>query len=253
MSREVGAAATPLLAVDDVDFAYGNAQVLYGTSVAVEAGEVLALIGPNGAGKTTLLRVIAGLERVRRGRIVFDGAEITGLPTEERVRRGLGVVFAGQSVFPSLSVDANLAAGGQLLDRSLLEERLADVWALFPRLWERRTALGVELSGGEQQMLALAKAFLLRPRLLAIDELSLGLAPSLVGRLLDAVRRFRDEGTTVLLIEQSVRVSAAVADRVALFERGQLRLVRDGSEVRAHPELLYELALSGATQEGMGP
>jgi ABC-type branched-subunit amino acid transport system ATPase component len=243
---------TPLLQVEDVDFAYGNAQVLYAAAVAVEPGEVLALVGPNGAGKTTLLRVIAGLERVRRGRITFDGQDITGVPTEERVRRGLGVVFAGQSIFPSLSVDANLAAGGQLLDRAMLEERLAEAWALFPRLAERRTALGVELSGGEQQMLALAKAFLLRPRLLAVDELSLGLAPSLVGRLLDAVRRFRDEGTTILLIEQSVRVSAAVADRVALFERGQLRLVRDGAEVRAHPELLYELALSGATQEGMG-
>ena len=239
---------TALLHVEEVDFAYGNAQVLYGTSVAVEPGEVLALVGPNGAGKTTLLRVIAGLERVRRGRITFDGADITGLATEERVRRGLGVVFAGQSVFPSLTVDANLAAGGQLLERSTLEERLGEVWALFPRLAERRSALGVELSGGEQQMLALAKAFLLRPRLLAIDELSLGLAPTLVGRLLDAVRRFRDEGTTILLIEQSVRVSAAVADRVALFERGQLRLVRSGAEVRAHPELLYELALSGATE-----
>jgi branched-chain amino acid transport system ATP-binding protein len=235
---------TPLLHVEGVDFAYGNAQVLYDTSLAVEPGEVLALVGPNGAGKTTLLRVIAGLERVRRGRIVFDGSDITGCPTEERVRRGLGVVFAGQSVFPALTVDANLAAGGQLLDRATLEERLAETWALFPRLAERRSALGVELSGGEQQMLALAKAFLLRPRLLAIDELSLGLAPTLVARLLDAVRRFRDGGSTVLLIEQSVRVSAAVADRVALFERGQLRLVRDAAEVRAHPELLYELALS---------
>jgi branched-chain amino acid transport system ATP-binding protein len=239
---------TPLLHVESVDFAYGNAQVLYGTSVEVAPGEVLALVGPNGAGKTTLLRVIAGLERVRRGRVVFDGEDVTGLPTEERVRRGLGVVFAGQSIFPSLSVDANLAAGGQLLDRSALEERLADVWALFPRLAERRSALGVELSGGEQQMLALAKAFLLRPRLLAIDELSLGLAPTLVGRLLDAVRRFRDDGTTILLIEQSVRVSAAVADRVALFERGRLRLVRHGAEVRAHPEVLYDLALSGADE-----
>jgi ABC-type branched-subunit amino acid transport system ATPase component len=244
---------TPLLDVRGVDFAYGNAQVLYGTSVAVEPGEVLALVGPNGAGKTTLLRVIAGLERVRRGTVAFDGSDITALPTEERVRRGLGVVFAGQSIFPALSVDANLAAGGQLLDGATLEARLADVWELFPRLAERRRALGVELSGGEQQMLALAKAFLLRPRLLAIDELSLGLAPSLVGRLLDAVRRFRDDGTTILLIEQSVRVSAAVADRVALFERGQLRLVRDGAEVRAHPELLYELALSGSAQEGPRP
>jgi branched-chain amino acid transport system ATP-binding protein len=154
---------TPLLHVEGVDFAYGNAQVLYDTSLAVEPGEVLALVGPNGAGKTTLLRVIAGLERVRRGRIVFDGSDITGCPTEERVRRGLGVVFAGQSVFPALTVDANLAAGGQLLDRATLEERLAETWALFPRLAERRSALGVELSGGEQQMLALAKAFLLRP------------------------------------------------------------------------------------------
>ena len=241
---------TPLLEVDGVDFAYGNAQVLYGTSVAVQPGEVLALVGPNGAGKTTLLRVVAGLERVRRGRIAFDGQDVTATPTEERVRRGLGVVFAGQSIFPALSVDANLAAGGQLLDRATLEARLPEVWELFPRLAERRGALGVELSGGEQQMLALAKAFLLRPRLLAIDELSLGLAPSLVGRLLDAVRQFRADGTTILLIEQSVRVSAAVADRVALFERGQLRLVRDGAEVRAHPELLYELALSGAPHEG---
>jgi ABC-type branched-subunit amino acid transport system ATPase component len=236
----------PLLAVDGVDFSYGNAAVLFATSLEVEPGEVLALVGPNGAGKTTLLRVLAGLERPRAGRILFAGEDITSVPTEDRVRRGLGFVFAGQSVFPALSVDANLAAGGDLLARDVLDERVAATWELFPRLAERRRALGVELSGGEQQMLALAKAFLLRPRLLAVDELSLGLAPRIVGDLLEAVRRFQVDGGTVVLVEQSVRVCAAVADRVGLFERGRLRLVRPGAEIRDRPELLYELAISGA-------
>ena len=232
-----------LLAATGLEFGYGGVPVLHGTDLEVRRGEVLALVGPNGAGKTTLLRVLAGLERPSAGAIDLDGADITSLPTEQRAAHGLAMVFGGQAVFGDLSVDDNLRAAGELLidQPTLLAERIASVLELFPRLTERRAALGAQLSGGEQQMLAVAKAMLLQPKLLCIDELSMGLAPVLVDRLLDVLRHQRDTGTTVLLVEQSVRVALSVADRCAYFERGQVRSIEDTATLIADPSRLRAL------------
>jgi ABC-type branched-subunit amino acid transport system ATPase component len=235
-----------LLEIEGIEFSYGTVPVLFHTSLSINEGEVVAVIGPNGAGKTTLLRVLAGLEKASRGTIRIGGEDITRLLPEERVQRRLVIVFGGHAVFGELTVDDNLTVGGQLLHRTpnLLEERRAEAYEIFPRLAERKKALAVQLSGGEQQMLALAKAFLLQPRVLCIDELSLGLAPTLVARLLDVVRRFRQSGITVLLVEQSVRVALSIADRCAWFERGEVREIRDAAELRERPELLHELFLA---------
>ena len=226
-----------------LEFAYGGVPVLHGTDIDVRRGEVLALVGPNGAGKTTLLRVLAGLEKPSGGSVDFAGDDVTALSTEARAGRGMAVVFGGRAVFGDLTVDNNLRAAGELLVErpGLLDDRIEAVLGFFPRLAERRTALGAQLSGGEQQMLALAKALLLEPTLLCIDELSLGLAPVLVDRLLDVLRRQRDAGTTILLVEQSVRVAMAIADRCAYFERGQVRALEDTPTLLAKPALLRKL------------
>ena len=245
-ATEPGEAA---LRVEGVNFSYGSVQVLFDVSVEVRPGEVFCLIGPNGAGKTTFLRVVAGLEHQHNGRLSLFGADISRLSTEDRVRNGLGAVFGGQGIFPDLTVHANLLAGGQLLaSRRLLDERIAEAYETFPALAQRRRSLAVELSGGEQQMLALARAFLLRPKLLCIDELSMGLAPVLVGRLLEVLRRFKQEGTTLLLVEQSVKVAAEIADRAAFFEKGEVQIVADAASLFENRELLQSMFLKTGRQ-----
>jgi ABC-type branched-subunit amino acid transport system ATPase component len=228
--------AGAILTVRDLEFAYGNVPVLFGADLELRRGEVLGVIGPNGAGKTTLLRVTSGLEAPARGSVALGGDDITGLSPASRVQRGLVTVFAGQSTFPDLSVTENLRVSGYLLreHQGLLDERIAEVFDLFPRLAERRLSTANQLSGGEQQVLALARAFLLHPAVLCIDELSLGLAPTLVDRLSDAVGAFRDRGGSVLLVEQSVPVLRRAADRVALMERGTVqRVLHDPAELTA--------------------
>ena len=240
----------PALEVEGVDFSYGSVQVLFGAGIAVEVGEVLAVVGPNGAGKTTLLRVVAGLEHPRRGEVRLFGEDVTRRTAEERVAKGMSVVFGGQALFPDLTVEANLLAGGQLLHRQgdALEERMAEAFTIFPALERRRRSLAVQLSGGEQQMLALAKAFLLRPRLLCIDELSMGLAPTLVSRLLEVVRSFKAAGSTVLLVEQSINVAASIADRAAFFEKGEVRHVGPSRELLESPEMLQSMFLTSGVE-----
>lgn len=236
---------TPVLELDEIDFAYGGVQVLFSTTLDVRQGEVVALLGPNGAGKTTLLRVAAGLEHHRRGAVWVAGEDVSALVAEERVAKGIVSVFAGEAVFPDLTVDANLRVGGHLLDAGELRERTESVYELFPRLLERRSSLAVQLSGGEQQMLALGKAFLLRPKILCIDELSLGLAPALVNRLVDALGRFRELGVSILLVEQAAAVAARIADRAAFMERGEIRTVGPAAEILS-ADVLRELFLTGA-------
>ena len=239
---------TNVLEATDLEFAYAGVPVLHGTELTVREGEVMALVGPNGAGKTTFLRLLSGLERASAGHIHLDGTDIGRLAPEARARLGLATVFGGSAVFGDMTVDANLRAGGDQLrnEPDLLAERIADVFDVFPRLLERRTALAAQLSGGEQQMLALGKALLLEPRLLCIDELSLGLAPALVARLLDVLRRRRDAGGTVLLVEQSVHVALDVADRIGYFERGRVMHVDDAAALRADPERLHRLYFGSA-------
>lgn len=232
-----------MLRAENLRFGYEGIPVLHDTALEVEPGEILALVGPNGGGKTTLLRVLAGLERPSEGSVHLDGTDLTTLSTEERVARGLAVVFGGRASFGGLSVVDNLVAGAELIhrDRALVSERLDEVFTTFPRLAERKTALAAQLSGGEQQMLGIGKAFMTGPKVLCIDELSLGLAPELVARLLDVLRGQNAAGTTLLLIEQSVNVALDIADRIAYFERGRVVTTESASRLAEDPGLLQRL------------
>ena len=220
-------AGTVLLRCDDVEAAYGTAPVLFGVTVDVVDGEILALVGTNGAGKSSLLRVVSGLLRASSGRVTFDGQDIAALDPVERVRRGLVVVPGGQGVFPSLTVAENLRAASWSArhDRVFLERATEEALSLFPILRRRRHETAESLSGGEQRMLAIAQALFCRPRLLMIDELSLGLSPIEVERLLVVLRRLAAGGTTVVVVEQSLNVATALAGRAVFMERGRVCFV----------------------------
>jgi branched-chain amino acid transport system ATP-binding protein len=223
-------------------------RVLFGVDLEVREGEVVALLGTNGAGKSTLLNAISGVVEPDGGNVWFRGDAITGEAPERTVARGIVQVPGGRGVFPRLTVEENLAMGGFLLrrDKALLAERTAEVLELFPRLRERwRQPAGV-LSGGERQMLTLAQSLLLRPRLLLVDELSLGLAPSVVQELLQALRRINADGTAVVLVEQSVNVALTLADRAYFMEKGEVRFSGPTSELLGRSDLLRSVFLEGA-------
>jgi ABC-type branched-subunit amino acid transport system ATPase component/sugar phosphate permease len=220
-----GTSSDELLQVRNIDFSYGPVQVLFDVDVTVRKGETLALLGTNGAGKSTLLRVISGLALPERGVVRLEGRTITYLPATERVRHGIVQVPGGKAVFRSLTVEENLLVGAHtfMWDAERLADRSHEVLELFPAL---RPLLGQPagtLSGGEQQMLAIAKALLLEPRLLLIDELSLGLAPVMVQEMLGAVERLKAQGITIVIVEQSINVALAVADRAVFMEKGRIR------------------------------
>ncbi len=214
-----------LLEVRNVDFSYGSMQVLFDVSLQVRAGESLALLGTNGAGKSTLLRVITGLERAQRGRIFFAGDDITATAAERLPRRGLLLVAGGNGVFADMTVSDNLdmAALPARRQRQSVRERRAAVYDVFPHLAQRLDRRAGTLSGGEQQQLALAKALLLEPRLLCIDELSLGLAPIIVGQLMQLVRDIQKSGVALVLVEQSLNIAAEMCDRAVFMEKGEIR------------------------------
>ena len=243
-AREAG--RTKLLVVKDVDVAYGSVQVLFGVDLEIEEGEIVALLGTNGAGKSTLLRAIGGDTPASNGAISFDGEDITHLPPKEHVTRGIVQVPGGKGVFPSLTVDQNLElAAWPIADASVVARRREQVFGYFPQLRERLVQQAGNLSGGEQQMLALGQAFLARPKLLMIDELTLGLAPVVVEELLEIVRAIHAEGTTVLLVEQSVNVALTVADRAVFMEKGELRFSGPTSELLQRDDLLRSVFLTG--------
>lgn len=214
-----------LLQVHNVDFSYGHLQVLFDISLHVGNGEALALLGTNGAGKSTLLRVICGLERPSSGSVVFAGRTITGEPAERLAWQGLALIPGGRAVFTDMSVEENLEmqALGIRKDKALMRQRMDQVLTTFPRLAERRSQPAGRLSGGEQQQLALAKALLLDPQLLCIDELSLGLAPVVVGELLQIVRDLNESGTTLIVVEQSLNIAAELCPRAVFLEKGQVQ------------------------------
>jgi len=217
-------AAETLLGVEAIDFAYGQLQVLFGISLDVKRGEALALLGTNGAGKSTLLRVIAGLDRPAAGRVVLDGQDITGVPAERLASRGVVLIPGGRAVFTDMSVDENLEMQALTVrDRNVRRQRRQLVLETFPRLAERLSQPAGSLSGGEQQQLALAKALLVDPKVLCVDELSLGLAPIVVGELLEIVRRIHASGVTVVLVEQSLNIAAQLCDRAVFLEKGEVR------------------------------
>jgi branched-chain amino acid transport system ATP-binding protein len=213
-----------MLEVADLSVSYDDLRVLWGVSFHVGAGELVALIGPNGAGKTTALKAIAGLIPVEAGRVTLDGASLLDEPPYTRIRRGLSLVPEGRGLFPAMTVRENLELGGFAVPPpDGLRAGIDRVSALFPILAARRGQLAGTLSGGEQQMLAIAMALLSRPRLLVLDEPSLGLAPLVVDQLYQAVAELRRDGLTILLVEQQVFLALELADRAYVLETGRIR------------------------------
>jgi branched-chain amino acid transport system ATP-binding protein len=237
-----------LLLIRDLDVGYDGVQVLFGVSVEIDEGEIVALLGTNGAGKSTLLRAISGLVPPTAGSVLFDGEEIAHAAPHDIAARGVVQVPGGKGVFTSLSVEENLKIAGWLYakDPEYLARATEDVLDFFPVLRERWDQPAGNLSGGEQQMLTLGQAFIAKPRLLMIDELSLGLAPVIVEQLLGIVRAIRDRGTTIVLVEQSVNVALTVAETAYFMEKGEIRFRGATSELLARPDILRSVFLEGA-------
>ena len=231
-------AATPMLEVEAVDAGYGALQVLRGVSLRIVEGEVVSLVGANGAGKTTTIKTIVGLLRPRRGRVAFRGERIDGLPPEAIVGHGIAVVPEGARVFPEMTVLDNLRMGALVRRARAREpESLTEAFALFPRLHERQRQLGRTLSGGERQMLAIGRALMACPDLLLLDEPSLGLQPSLVRAIIDAIKRINERGITVLLIEQNVHFPLPISHRGYVLEQGRVVLEDAGPALLANPHV----------------
>jgi ABC-type branched-subunit amino acid transport system ATPase component len=248
-AKEAPEPADVILEVDAVDFSYGRLQVLFGVSLRLHRGECLALLGTNGAGKSTLLRVVSGLERPSTGRVVLDGGDVTGMPAEQLVGRGLALVTGGRAVFSDMTVAENLEIQALTVRkrRDWVKERRARVLDTFPRLGERLSQQAGSLSGGEQQQLALAKALLLDPLVLCIDELSLGLAPVVVEQLLETVRKINEGGTSVVLVEQSLNIAAEVCGRAMFMEKGEIRFEGRTAELLERDDIVRAVFLGGST------
>jgi ABC-type branched-subunit amino acid transport system ATPase component len=241
---------SPLLSVADVDTFYGPVQSLYGVTIDVKPGETLALLGTNGAGKSTLLKAISGLIPVARGSVTFDGVDVTHRPVHQRVNSGVVLVRGGVGVFPTLTVRDNLQLGGYTLGRRKrqLANRIDHVVDIFPVLGDRMSQHAGTLSGGEQQMVALAKAMLLEPKLLIIDELSLGLAPLVIDRLLQVIDELKRGALTMIIVEQSLNVALAFADRAVFMERGQVCFTGDPTELAANGDLVRAIFFGQRTE-----
>ena len=217
---------------------YGGIQALKGVSLHLDVGELLAIVGANGAGKTTLLRTVSGVLRARSGSIRFDGHDVTRLPPHAIVGLGIAHSPEGRQLFGGLTVVENLRLGAvQRSDRAAVEHDFEYVFELFPILRERRQQRAGTLSGGEQQMLAIGRALMARPRLLLLDEPSLGLAPLLVERIFDVIARLKSERVTLLLVEQNARMALEVADRAYVMETGRIKLTGSAAELAANPDV----------------
>jgi branched-chain amino acid transport system ATP-binding protein len=227
-----------LLALQRLEVAYGGIRAVKGIDLEVGAGELVCLIGANGAGKTTTLRAITGLVRAAAGRVVYDGVDITGHRVHEIARRGLALVPEGRGVFAQLTIQENLAMGAYARsDRAGVAADVERVFALFPRLKERRTQTAGTLSGGEQQMLAIARALMSRPKLLLLDEPSMGLAPLMVERIFEVVRTIAAEGVTLLLIEQNARLALEASDRGYVLEGGLVAFSGEAASLLGDPRV----------------
>jgi branched-chain amino acid transport system ATP-binding protein len=225
-----------LLEVDDVHVFYGQVEALKGVSLAVDRGEIVALIGANGAGKTTTLKMISGVRPVRRGRLRFDGADITKLAGHLRVRLGLSQAPEGRGIFPGMTVTENLEMGA-FDRRGSLDADFDRVFTLFPRLAERRGQMGGTLSGGEQQMLAIGRALMAVPQVLLLDEPSMGLAPMLVSQIFTIIKEINEQGTTVLLVEQNAVQALSLAHRAYVLELGRVVREAPASELLDDPSV----------------
>ncbi len=227
-----------LLSVEDLHVSYGAIRALHGISFHVEKGEIVTLIGANGAGKSTTLRTISGLLLPDRGRIMYDGVDLTRLPADQIVRMGVVQVPEGRKIFAPLTVRENLEMGAfTRRDKREIAESMEFVFSIFPRLQERAEQLGGTLSGGEQQMLAVARALMAKPRLLLMDEPSMGLAPILVEEIFNVIQRINQEGVTILLVEQNAHMALSVAHRGYVLETGVIQMEGTAAELRENPQV----------------
>jgi branched-chain amino acid transport system ATP-binding protein len=227
-----------LLSIESIDVFYGPAQALWGVSFSVEEGQVASLIGANGAGKTTTLKAVCGLIPLMAGRIAYDGQVISGLPVHRIMDLGLSLVPEGRQLFPKMTVEENLTIGSYLTrTKPQRRQNLERVFHIFPRLAERRLQIAETLSGGEQQMLAIGRALMQEPRLLILDEPSLGLAPALVRDIFGIVKELHGRGLTILLVEQNVRQALQVADVVFVLENGRVIMSGTGADLINDPKV----------------
>jgi len=223
---------TALLEVKDLDLFYGDAPALAAVSLEIPKNEIVAIVGANGAGKSSLIRAIAGIERPRRGRIVFGGRDLTGLDSHEICNLGIGQVAEGRQLFPTLTVTENLLVGAMLpRAQKKMKQTMESVFELFPSLAEHKKQLAGTLSGGEQQMLAIGRCLMGRPELIMFDEPSLGLAPNVVQQLLQTIHRLNQKGLTVLLVEQNVAVSLKLSQHAYVLENGRIVVAGSGHEL----------------------
>lgn len=221
---------SPLLTVENLEVFYGSIQALKGISFTVNAGEIVSLIGANGAGKTTTLRAISGLVSIQSGAVTFDGQSLNNVPTFKRINLGIAQSPEGRGVFPQMSIYENLEMGAYTKsNRSEINSDLEMVYELFPRLKERRAQMAGTLSGGEQQMLAISRALMCRPKMLLLDEPSLGLAPIIVAQIFEIVKKLNKEGMTVLLVEQNARMALKISHRGYVLETGKI-VMEDSAE-----------------------
>lgn len=239
-----------MLTVKSVHTYYGHIHALKGVSLHVREGEIVTLIGANGAGKSTLVNTICGMAKPSRGSIEFEGAPIGGLPPEQIVRKGIALVPEGRQIFSAMTVEANLLMGGFIHrgDGARLREDMERLFGRFEILGQRHRQLAGTLSGGEQQMLAISRALMSRPRLLVLDEPSMGLAPLVVKEIFAIIRELKEEGRTILLIEQNARAALKVADRGYVLETGKVVLQGEGGELLEHREVKRAYLGKGAKQ-----
>lgn len=234
-----------MLEVRGIEVSYGEFLALKGVSFTVKEGELVTIIGANGAGKSTILRAVMGLEKCRKGVILFQGEEMTSNPPHHRAQLGISLVPEGRKIFPDLTVAENLLMGAYTQqDRKAIESGMEEAFGLFPVLKERRNQVGKTLSGGEQQMLAIGRALMSRPRLILIDEISLGLMPIYVEETFKVIQNLHQQGVTILLVEQNARKALSVADRGYVLETGEV-VLSDSSEILAHNPQVKKAYLGG--------
>ncbi|VVE11220.1 leucine/isoleucine/valine transporter ATP-binding subunit [Pandoraea eparura] len=226
-----------MLKLEQIHTHYGAVEALSGVSIEVNQGEIVTLIGSNGAGKTTLMMTVCGTPRASRGRVLFEGRDITGCPTHDIMRMGLAISPEGRRVFPSLTVIENLKMGGFFSSKDQIDAGMDHVFKLFPRLAQRGKQRAGTMSGGEQQMLAIGRALMSRPRLLLLDEPTLGLAPLVIAQIFDIIRAIREAGVTVFLVEQNANKALHVADRGYVLETGRVVLADSAANLLANDDI----------------
>jgi len=224
----------PMLSLNNVNAHYGKIQALHNVSLHINEGEIVTLIGANGAGKTTILGTLCGEPRATQGAVLFDGKDITDWQTARIMREAIAIVPEGRRVFSRMTVEENLAMGGFFAERQQYQDRIKRVYELFPRLWERRVQRAGTMSGGEQQMLAIGRALMSQPRLLLLDEPSLGLAPIIIQQIFDTIEQLRKEGMTIFLVEQNANQALKLADRGYVLENGHVVLEDTGDALLAN-------------------